>query len=54
MLPAKPIINMLPSQRDAKFIGREAILSNMDRSLKEAGCVALTGAGGVGYAQFAF
>jgi hypothetical protein len=49
-VPSKPI-NMLPWPQDPHFIGREDILGSMSRSLDEAGSVALTGAGGVGYAQ---
>jgi hypothetical protein len=42
-------INTLPWPKDPHFVGREDALAGMKERLDEQGCVALSGAGGVGY-----
>ena len=46
--PRRPI-NTLKWLKDPHFVGREDTLERMKRILEEYGCVALAGAGGVGY-----
>lgn len=48
--PRRPI-NTLRWRKDPHFVGREDTLERMKLILEEYGCVALTGAGGVGYVQ---
>jgi hypothetical protein len=42
-------INTLPWPKDPHFIGREDTLADMKDRLERQGCVALSGAGGIGY-----
>lgn len=53
--PRRPI-NTLRWRRDPHFVGREDILGNIKQVLEDYGCVALTGAGGVGLvpSQYSF
>ena len=39
---------MVPFERDAKFVGREDIIAELDQKLKSRRRVALAGIGGIG------
>ncbi|GAB7331599.1 hypothetical protein MBLNU13_g02977t2 [Cladosporium sp. NU13] len=52
-LPSRKPINTLKWLKDPHFVGREDTLQSMKNILEEYGCVALTGAGGVGKSQTA-
>jgi hypothetical protein len=47
-------INTLPWPKDPHFIGREDTLAGMKERLERTGCVAITGAGGVGYTSYKY
>ena len=47
-VPSQPPIFTVPFRRDPHFVGRTAILEELDRKLKENKFVALNGIGGIG------